>query len=205
MSSFKEVVLKPIKYRFGFAVVIAISALAVALIAGGSIVAAIVTLAVIVAIGLALLRRPNGPADVDPSRPAWSSYSVSYRWKIDQKPNVVALSQLLIHDELLSDIESQTSNEIVLRGGSQLRTRLLGGYFVDPKRLPITVFLRSGSTGSREFTVELGISDKLGVAIRDEALRNRYAQAATDIRTVIEGKLDAMGGRKISTGAPANS
>lgn len=201
MSSFKEIVLKPVKYRVGFAVVIAVAVLVTALITRSSIAAAIVALGVVIAMGLILDRRRREPTNV--GLPPGSPYSVSYRWRTHQKPNLADLSQVLIRNGLVRNIESQTSNEVVLRGGSQLRTRLLGGYFVDHRRLPVRVSLGTEDVGHEEFIVELGVRDRLGgVGIRDGALGDRYAQAATGIRSVIGDQLNALGGREVDSGAP---
>lgn len=200
MSSFNEVIIQPVKRRLGFAVVIAVAALIAALVTGNSIVAAIVAIGVVVFLGLILESRRGKSSDggLSPGRSAGRPYSVSYRWKTRQKPDLTDLRQVLSREGLVRNVESQKPNEVVLRGGSQLWTRLLGGYFVNPKRLPTRISLETQSVaGTDEFIVELGVRDRLGVGIRDEALGDRYVQAAAVIRNIIGGQLDVLGGHEV--------
>jgi hypothetical protein len=84
-------------------------------------------------------------------------------------------------------------------GGSQLRIRLFGGYFVEPKHLPVEVELAaSGADGDRRI-VRLGVRDRLGVAIRDEALEERLAKAAEAIRAVTAMQLAAFGAVEVES------
>jgi hypothetical protein len=70
-----------------------------------------------------------------------------------------------------------------LEGGSQLWTRLLGGYFVDPSRLPITVKLEESEEPGVPLSVD--VQDRLGIAVRDEALRRRYAARVGEISDML--------------------
>jgi hypothetical protein len=86
-------------------------------------------------------------------------------------------------------------NKIVLRGGSQFWLRLIGGYFIDPKKLPVQVELKTASEpGTDQAVVQLSIRDAFGIAVRDEALEDRFALAAGNIREAIEMQLEAIGG-----------
>lgn len=207
MSSFKEVVLRPVKYRLGFIIVFAAAALIAALITGSSIVAAVVAVGAVGVLGLIWNRRSRRPKyeDISSDRRAGAPYSVSYRWRTHQKPDLADLCQVLIRHGLIGTVESQASNEVVLRGGSQLWTRLLGGYFVNPRRLPIRVALETEDAGHEEFIVELGVRDRLGVGIRDGALKDRYMRAMTGIRHVIGDQLSPLGGREIDSGTTTHS
>jgi hypothetical protein len=101
--------------------------------------------------------------------------------------------------------ERESPNEVVLKGGSQLWTRLFGGYFVNLRRLPIEVELRTANGAeSGKWTVQLGIRDKLGIAVRDEALEDRFALAAGNIRETIAGQLEALGGVEIDSPSHLN-
>lgn len=189
-------ILKSIKRRLGFALVIAVVALCTAVVTGNSIVVAIVAIVVALVLGalMAGSREPSPETDRQKRAPG-EPFSISYRWKGDRVPDLTALSQALNRAGFKLSVESESPGKIVLSGGSQLWTRLFGGYFVDPSRLPIQVELREvAAVGNGSRALELGVRDKLGVAVRDEALEDRYTQAAANIRSAVEVRLEALGG-----------
>ena len=69
--------------------------------------------------------------------------------------------------------EAGTADEILLRGGSQVALRLLGGWFVKPTTLPkrATVKLVPGAEGTR---VDAKIEDAMGPGLLDKKLRKKY-------------------------------
>jgi hypothetical protein len=69
--------------------------------------------------------------------------------------------------------EAEAGDEILLRGGSQVAMRLLGGWFVKPTTLPkrATVKLISGPEGTR---VDAKIEDAMGPGVLDPKLRKKY-------------------------------
>jgi len=78
--------------------------------------------------------------------------------------------------------ETSEAADVRLSGGSNLRTRLLGGYFVDPARLPVKVELRT--QGGAVQAIE--VRDALGpVGLRDRALETRYALRVAEIRDAL--------------------
>lgn len=200
MSSFNKLILRPVKRRLGFVLVIATAGFLTALITGSSLAAAAVAIVAIVCFG-AILDRRNGTAPMAGSvrkRSPGEPYSVSYRWRTDEKANLAELDRALSHEGLVQAVEIQTPTEIVLKGGSQFWTRLLGGYFVKPRRLPIKVSLKvPDAMVDGKFIVELGIRDRFGVGVRDEALEERFELAATAIRSAVQARLEAMGSYEI--------
>jgi hypothetical protein len=80
--------------------------------------------------------------------------------------------------------ESAGDTEAVLRGGSQLRTRLLGGWFIAPEHLPKRVQV-SAAPGSSSLDVR--VEDALGsVAVRDRRFKARYEKAAESIFELVD-------------------
>lgn len=208
MSSFNELILKPVKRRLGFVLVMAIAGLVTALVTGSSLAAAVVVIGVIVFLGAILDgRRSKGPeAGSSAKRAPGEPYSASYRWRTHEKPSLAELYRGLARQGLVQSVETQTPTEVVLKGGSQFWTRLLGGYFVNPKRLPIRVSLKTpDAVIDQKFIVELGVRDRFGVGVRDEALEERFALAAAAIRTAVETRLDAIGGYEADSGLGSSS
>jgi hypothetical protein len=82
--------------------------------------------------------------------------------------------------------ERHNPSHVVLKGGSQLWTRMFGGYFVDPRRLPVEVDLR-GVANSNGAALTVTVRDRMGPALRDARMRERYAERAANIRELILG------------------
>ena len=71
-------------------------------------------------------------------------------------------------------------------GGSQVKTRLLGGYFVRPSDIPITVLVSPSSESAGHHTIV--IHDRLGpIGLRDRALAARYEMRAEEIWKAVSG------------------
>jgi hypothetical protein len=176
MSSSKSWIVKSVRRRLGWTIVIAGAALAATLIMGNSAVAAVIAIAVVIVLSALIPSRGERAADADyPSKRApGTPYTISYVWKVDRKADLVEIARTLNDNGLALTQERESSDEVVLRGGSQLWTRLFGGYFVNPKRLPIEVELRTANGADNgKWAVQLAVRDKLGMAVRDEALEDR--------------------------------
>jgi hypothetical protein len=207
MSSSKSWIVKSVRHRLGWTLVIAGAALATTLVMGNSLIAAVIAIVIVVLLSTLFFgreRRTSG-AEYPSERTSGGPYATSHAWKVDQKADLSEIVQALNDNGLALKQESESPNQVVLRGGSQLWTRLFGGYFVDPKRLPIEIELKAanGAT-SGHWTVQLGIQDRLGVGVRDEALEDRFAQAAGSIREVVGGQLRAVGGVEVDLTRPAS-
>lgn len=208
MSSSKSWILESVKRRLGWTVVIAGAAVAATLVMGNSWVAAVVAAGIVIVLSALIRDRGKRASDADyPSnRAPGHPYSISHAWKVDRRADLAEISRALNEKGLGLRQERESSDEVVLRGGSQLWTRLFGGYFVDSRRLPIEVELRTANgASSGKWTVQLGIRDRLGVAIRDEALEDRLAQAAGTIREIIGAQMEAIGGVEIDSASSAGS
>jgi hypothetical protein len=190
-----SMILRSVKRRLGFVLVIAAAALGTAVVTGNAIVVAIAAVAAALVLGaLPAGSRGRSPDDDRQKRAPGEPFTASYRWKGDRVPDLKDLSQALNREGLRLSEDSHVPAKVVLSGGSQLCTRLFGGYFVNPSRLPIRVELKAaGAAGNGSSILELGVRDRLGIAVRDEALEDRYVQAATNIRSAVETQLKAMG------------
>lgn len=80
-------------------------------------------------------------------------------------------------------VDDRDSSENALFSGSQMRTRLLGGYFIAPRNLPIKV---SWDRHDGQDPGVAKIEDGLGpIAVRDRALKTRYEARVSEIRVSI--------------------
>jgi hypothetical protein len=122
-----------------------------------------------------------------------------FRWRIASAAGVSVPEAAGRLRELGLVTDGQGEGWARLRAGSQFQTRLLGGYFVDPARLPISVTLTEPPSGG----VEARVEDSIGpIAVRDRALEARYALRAAQIRDAIEG---ARGTGPLKTAGSARS
>lgn len=100
------------------------------------------------------------------------------------------LREILEHHQFR--LTEEDNDELVATQGSQLLTRLLGGWFVPPKWLPqrVTIRWRRTADGVR---IRVYFEETLGFGIMDSILAQKYekhfAQLANEMRT-------ATGGRK---------
>lgn len=157
---------KWVTYHLGFTLLIAGAGLATAMVTGNS--AVVVAIAIMSALLFGTLvkdprrsqggkRRPGGP------------FSVTHRWRVEGRPNLDDIWHALSREELALSRETRVPGRVVLRGGSHLWMRLIGGYFINPKRLPVRAELtRSDVSGVDGCVVELAVRDRFGVAVRDE-------------------------------------
>jgi hypothetical protein len=187
--------LKPLKDRLSFTLIVVGVGLVTALIMGNGLLAAIVAIAAVLSIGVVSARRAGGrslDATDRPRRLRGEPFSFRSTWMINHKPNLEQVVQALTYQGLTSSSRSDLQGErVVVVGGSQLRTRLLGGYFVAPKHLPVRAELVIIDAGNRgQHKLELQVRDTIGLAARDRALEARYVRAATNIREVVEHSLN---------------
>jgi hypothetical protein len=197
MSSSKAWIVQSTRRRVGWTLVIAGAAFVAALVVGDSLVAAVIAIVIVIAVGAFIPNRGTTASDADyPSeRSRGTPYVVSHIWTVDQKADLSEIVRAFNETGLTFHRKAESSDEVILTSGSQLWTRLFGGYFVDSRRLPIEIHLKTlnGDPGGG-WTVQLEIRDRLGVAVRDKALVDRFAQAAGSIREVVDGQLERIGG-----------
>jgi hypothetical protein len=182
-------ILKSVKHRFGFAVVIAATAVLTAVVTGGSMIAAAIMVAVVVGVlGMAFAGRdrqspePEALADRESGGP----WFFSYTWTVEEPVDLMAIYHQLRERGSATDLECRSQERIVAIGGSQLRSRLFGGYFVDPRRLPVRITIEATPNADGSSTLAVQVRDRFGIAIRDRALEERYAQAAEIVRAIAE-------------------
>ena len=194
--SLSSAILKSVRRRLGFSVVIAGSALATALVTGNSTVAVVVAVAVVF-VGT-IIARTKSTDRTQSRRAPGEPYSASYEWKIDRALDLSDVAKAL-SQRLNLQVKKDGRDVVVLQGGSQFWLRLIGGYFINPAKLPVQAELRSTKeSGVDQATVQLSIRDAFGIAVRDEALEDRFALAAGRIRETVEAELSALGGVEIA-------
>jgi hypothetical protein len=180
-----------LRERFSFVIAVVITGVVTAVVSGHGL------LAVGVGLGFGLFfvwitgrGRPSAPNESEADQPLveLKPYSFEYEWNTPKQPDLEAISDALSQLELRSDPETApATNSVVLRGGSQLWTRLRGGYYVAPRRLPVKAELSVEANGAgHQCTLKLKVFDTLGFSLRDAKLKERYAEAASDIKNIVE-------------------
>jgi len=175
--------------RLGFTLVVAVAALATAVAVGNGIVAAIVGIGAGLVVS-AFWRSGDGESQSPgprQQRAPGSPFVFRFSWAVAERPDLKSVEGRMIRYGLKPDSRAVSGDGIALKGGSQLRTRLLGGYFVDPKHLPARAELTYDDRD--ESRLDLQVRDTIGVAVRDRALEVRYEKAAAGIRQEVESCL----------------
>lgn len=195
ISSSKSAILVAIKRRLGFAILVAVVAVATAVVSGNSLIAVVaVVVAGMVLIAVAGSRSSSSPPGAGPKGRTWGGPLMnSYCWAGTGQLDLTDLRRRLEAEGLSMTSEDRAHGKVVLKGGSQLRMRLLGGYFIDPKQLPILAELQGSSVSAQELTLLLNVRDRFGVALRDDGLGEQFGQAAKHIKEVVESHLSTMG------------
>ncbi|OWK45141.1 hypothetical protein [Fimbriiglobus ruber] len=95
------------------------------------------------------------------------------RWDVDRGLESTRKRVLRFLDDVDMKVIEDDDEKIVAKQGSQLKTRLLGGWFVSPESLPkrATIRLRETSEGTR---VKAVIEESLGFGILDPILKGKY-------------------------------
>jgi hypothetical protein len=165
-----------------------VASLAVAVLMGNGFIAAGIAILLVLTVLGVRVRSRKVPSDGDAASSVLSKqFSFRSTWTASEEPKLDRAVRALSRLGLTSTSESDT--QVVLNGGSGLRTRLLGGYFVAPKHLPVRVEITKVGNPETLQKVELRVSDSLKVALRDKGLERRYELAATSIREIVESSL----------------
>lgn len=184
-------ILDRLNEHLGAVLVIFVAGIGTAILAGSGAVAVIVSVGVAL-LALVMIRRRQNNASLlsnSPQRHPGAPFSFNFAWSISKPPDRAALEAALLERGLRIDQNASSESTVVFRGGSQLRTRLLGGYFVSPRNLPVRAELILLANGARAGEVKLRVHDSLGIGVRDRALEKRYAHAATEIERAVEDGL----------------
>jgi hypothetical protein len=118
-----------------------------------------------------------------------TTFSFAESWALNDLGAVQHLARQL-DGQLGLKLEGEPSESAaVLRGGNQLKTRLLGGWFINPEALPkrVQILVASEPDGQR---VHVRIDDTLGpIPVRDKKFGRRYEMAAQSIFAAVEQAL----------------
>jgi hypothetical protein len=191
MSSSNRSIIGELKARLGFLLVIAGSAVVVTLILHNKVAALLGTVVVAIVAMLLISGRsvPSSSTERDNARWNYKRGTFSHSWRLQDKPDLADIGRALANIGFSAGDGVLSEDRIVQQRGSQFRTRLRGGYFVAPQKLPVEVELTvaRGDTGS--WVLNMVLRDRLGVAIRDDALKQRYGLVDSEIQGVVEGGL----------------
>jgi hypothetical protein len=134
----------------------------------------------------------------DLTRTRGGVFAFDFEWRLGRQADLDALAATLKERRLVVDPQASSENRMVLCGGSQVRTRFHGGYFVDPRHLPVRAELVTDSDGDGRGKLRLHVRDTLGIARRDIALGDRYEIAAEAIREVVDDYLEVSSGAALA-------
>lgn len=171
------------KDRLGFLLVIAMAAIGTALVSGNYLVA--VGSVMLVGLGIvALWRSPSEQELVSDSPTERRSPGEEFRWSFRAANSRPRSEQIQALQGLGLRLDADDGHYALLEGGSQLRTRLLGGYFVNPSHLPIAVAVSESDHPDGPLLIQ--VRDRLGrIAVRDRALESRYAARAKELQQAL--------------------
>lgn len=177
MSSLRE--------RLGGILVTAAILTGIAVINGYRLVSVILGVCVI-AVGIAITQRRGSSRRRTASsyRQAGDRYTCSAEWSLRNQLDQAWMKEILVARGLRVSGDAGT---LRLSRGSSLRTRLFGGYRVDPASLPMRgrmEVIETAGDGTRG-GVRLHLEDGLGIALRDGRLGERYDRSFEEVVAMV--------------------
>lgn len=174
-------VTRRVRDRLGFSLVIAGAGLGAGIVSGSS------AIAVIAAVGAGTLIVGLIPSRSGQDRPVLPGEARGrgqpFAWTFTGSPSTTVATAIDRLQATKLTLDDRSDSHARLSGGSQLRLRLLGGYFIDPIHLPI---IATVETTESEEKVEVRVYDGIGsIAVRDKKLESRYALRAEQIRDAL--------------------
>jgi hypothetical protein len=175
------------------ALVVAIVVLAaLAVVVGSPLLGGALAGIVGVAVAILVLRigsRDTEDPEESPSGGIRKPFRWSYKWTVQAESDIDKVIEALTREgklRLSARRDDDGVHSAELDGGSQLRTRLMGGYFVGEQHLPIHAHLQSQPTPeTRRYTLELRMNDAAGIALRDQRLRSRFDERALTLASLV--------------------
>jgi hypothetical protein len=181
-----------IKEHLDLVLMIAVVALGTAVVAGNSVLAAIITIAVgLLIVSLVGSRvRTADRRSKSPMRLDHGPFTFSYAWELEREPELGQIKDVLDSQGLNPRNIEGAGASLVFQTGSHLWTRLFGGYFVPLRLLPLRIelFLEHDETRGL-WRLQMQVSDRFGLAVRDSTREARFADAANQIKETLEGEL----------------
>jgi hypothetical protein len=174
--------LRNLKERFAFTLVVAISGVLTGLFTGSSVI--VITVAVIA--GLLFVAFVRTPESDEPAMPGSTrKRGAPFAWKLTVDSEIRLSTAIDRLEAIGLRLDARGASDAQLSAGSQLKTRLLGGYFVDPVHLPVVVTLKALRQGTGP--IEASVRDGLGpIGVRDRKLEARYARRVAQIRSALD-------------------
>lgn len=174
-------VLQRVRSRLGFSLVIVGAGIAVGAVSRSSAVSVIAVVGIgTLIVGLIPSRGRRGQPQL-PSGRRRRGQPFSWTFTLPTMTLEAAVDCLA---RVKLSLNERSDSHARLSGGSQLRLRLLGGYFIDPVHLPIVATVKITEP---EQDVEVSVQDRLGsIGVRDKNLESRYALRVEQIRSALE-------------------
>jgi len=84
---------------------------------------------------------------------------------------------------------------VQLSGGSKIKMRLLGGWFVNPRTLPKVGSITRRTLESQVVEVALHVEEAMGVGVLDRKLARKYEDAFEEVASSVEAALASAADR----------
>lgn len=168
-------------------------ALAVAVVFGRSIFATCISIIGILLV-FAAIDRWKAPTTTSTDRPMRLNaepFRFDFAWQLEDKPVLAAIQAILEPLGFRKEIDTSSGACLSMIGGSQLWTRLFGGYFVRLDQLPLRAKLGVEKRADYAWQLELEVSDRFGWAIRNSSRKKRPEMATMQIKDAVESWLAA--------------
>jgi hypothetical protein len=172
-----------LKDRFGFVLVVAVAALGTGLVSGHYFVA-VGTGLLIGLVLVAFWRSPSQRTLASDSPTEQGGPGDRFGWSFPAANNRSRSDLIQVLQGLGFRLDIDDGRNARFDGGSLLRTRLFGGYFVNPSQLPIAVTV--GEPNQPDGPAFIEVRDRMGrIAVRDRALKSRYSLRVKEIQEAL--------------------
>jgi hypothetical protein len=187
--------LSRLKGRWPIILVVAVVGFAVAAVTHHSLITTLTSIGVVLLVFGFLERRvgPDESSSHDPARFNAEPFTFHFAWSLTQKPELGTIEDRLAVQGMTPERDESANADLVMRGGSHLWTRLFGGFFVSLDRLPMRAEVTLSKGTGAVWKLDLQISDRLGLAIRDATRERRFKMAAERIKDPVEKSLKEHG------------
>ena len=113
-----------------------------------------------------------------------SRFELRNEWEVADPPEVVQARFRAIAPSLNLRVEETSGGEIAFSRGSQLMTRLAGGWFVPQERLPMEGGVTLQPVGEMTHVVGL-LHDRWGLGLFDKRSARRYHEMFAELMALI--------------------
>jgi hypothetical protein len=89
-------------------------------------------------------------------------------------------------------IQSRGEGALRVSGGSGIKMRLLGGWFVNPRTLPKVGTITRVGADSGQLEVTMHLEESMGFGVLDRKLARRYGEAFEQVASSVEAALSSV-------------